>query len=105
MHWLIVPISAKNYEHILTALESFKINYWKNYHDLYLKVIVLLLPYPFETFNKESINSFKLDPAHYSSIPGYSLDAMLKFTDVNLKVITEIEMYKFIESVKSGIFI
>ena len=42
----------------------------KDYHDLYLKVDVLLLTCVFETFRKESLNSFELDPAYYLSTPG-----------------------------------
>ena len=36
------------------------------------------------------INSVELDPAHYLSTPGYSWDAVLMFTDVNLKLISDI---------------
>ena len=62
--------------------------------------------YLFETFRNESINSFELDPAHCSSTPGYRWDAMLRFTDVNLKLISDIEKYPFIESIiRSGISI
>ena len=63
----------------------------KDYHDLYLKVDVLLLACVFEIFGKESINSFELEPAYYVSTPSYSWDAMLRFTDINLKLISDIE--------------
>ena len=42
----------------------------KDYHDLSLKVDVLLLAYVFENFKSESIDSFEFDPAHYLSTPG-----------------------------------
>ena len=45
----------------------------------------------FETFMKESINSFELDPAHYLSTHCYIWDGMLRFNDVNLKLISDIE--------------
>ena len=63
----------------------------KDYHDVYMQVCVLLLTCMFETFRKESINSFEFDPAYYLSTPGYSWDAMLRFTDVNVKLISDIE--------------
>ena len=53
----------------------------------------------FETFQKESINSFEVDPAHYLFTLGFSSDAMLRLTDVNLKLISGIEKYQFIEVV------
>ena len=56
----------------------------EDYHDLHLKVGVLLLACVFETFRSKSINYFELDPAYYLSAPGYSWDAMLRFTDANL---------------------
>ena len=42
------------------------------------------------------MNSFELDPRHVT--PGYSSDAILRLTDVNLKLILHIEKYQFIES-------
>ena len=45
---------------------------------------------------------FGLDLAHYLSTPGYSWDAMLRFTDANLKLISDIEMYQFVESTITG---
>ena len=62
-------------------------------HDLNLKVDVLLLVRVFETFRNASINSFDLDPAHCLSSPGYSCDALLRFTDINLRLISDIEKY------------
>ena len=84
-------ISDKNYEHVLNVRKAFKINTMKDYHDLYLKVDILKLGFLFETSRKESVNSFELDPAPYLSTPGYSWDVMLSLTDVNLKLISDIE--------------
>ena len=54
----------------------------------------------------ESINLFELDPTHYLSTPGYTWDAMLRFTDVNLKLISDIERYQFVEStIRGGIYV
>ena len=59
----------------------------------------------FEIFRKESINSYELDMDYYLSTLGYSWDAMLKFTDVNLKLTSDIEKYQFIESTIRGGYI
>ena len=48
---------------------------------------VLLLVCVFETFRNESTNSFKSDPAHYLFTPECSWNAVLKFTDISLKLI------------------
>ena len=66
-------------------------NAMKDYHDLYLTVYVLLFAYAFETFTEEPFNSFELDPLPYLSLPGYSWEIMPNFTDVTLKLISDIE--------------
>ena len=40
---------------------------------------------------------YNLDPAHYLNCPGFAWDAMLKMTDINLKLITDIDMYQMVE--------
>ena len=74
----------------------------KDYYDLYLKVNFLLLVCMFETFRKESINSFELDLAHYLSTPGYCWNAMVMVSNVNLKRMPDIEKYQFIETTMRG---
>ena len=65
-------ISDKNYEHVLNVRKFFNMNTMKKYHDLYLKVDVLLQDCVLEALRIESINSFALDPALYLSTFGYS---------------------------------
>ena len=91
-------ISDKNCKDVLNVWKAFKINTLKYYHDLHLHGDVLLIVCVFETFRNECINSFELDPAYYLLTPGYSWDAMLRFTDVTLKLIWYIENYQFLES-------
>ena len=97
-------ISYKNHEQVFNIWKAFKMNTMKDFYDLFLKVDVLLLVHVFETFRKVFINSFELDLADYLSTPGYSWDAMLRFADVNLKLISDIEKYQFIErTIRSGV--
>ena len=56
----------------------------------------------FGTFRKESINFFELDPAHFVSTPDYSWDAMLRFLDIDLKLISDVKKHQFLESTISG---
>ena len=70
----------------------------KYHYDFYLKFDALLLTCVFQTFRKKSINSSEWHPAHYSFTTGYSSDAMLRFTVVNLRLVSDIEKYQFIES-------
>ena len=68
-----------------------------DYHDLYLKTDILLLADVFEKFINTCLEYYKLDPCHYFSNPGLSWDAMLKMTEIELKLISDIEIYLFIE--------
>ena len=67
------------------------------YHDLYLVSNVLLLTDVFENFRKTCLEYYKLDPCHYFTSPGLSWDAMLKMTDIKLELMTDIDMFQFIE--------
>ena len=91
-------ISDKNYEHLLTFWEAFKRTTMKDYHDFYLKFDALLLVCLLETFRKESTNSFEIDTTHYSSTTAYSSDAIIRFADVKLKLISDIESINSLEA-------
>ena len=56
----------------------------------------------FGTFRKESIIFFELDPAHFVSTPDYSWDAMLRFLDIDLKLISDVKKHQFLESTIRG---
>ena len=97
--------SEKIYELVLNVWKAIKMNIMKDYHDFHLKVDFSLLASVFETSRKEFINSSELDSGHYLSTPYYSCDAMLRFTDPNLKLLSDIEKYKFVKSaIRGGIF-
>ena len=87
---------------LLIFRKAFEMSTMKGYNDLYLKFYVLLFACVFETFRKESISSFELDSAHYLSIPCHSWNAMLRFADVNLILVSDIEKYQFFESTIRG---
>ena len=59
-------------KYVLNVWKAFKMNTMKYFHDLHMKTDVLLLACMCETFRKESINLFELDPAHKFFTPGYS---------------------------------
>ena len=76
---------------------EFNLKNMVDYHDHCLKKDVLLLADIFETFIDTCLKFYGLDPCHYLSSPGLSLDAMLKMTGMKLKNIVDIDMYLFIE--------
>ena len=76
----------------------FKLKNMGEYHDLYLGSNVLLLTDVFENFRNTCMQYYKLDPCHYFTSPGLSWDAMLKMTNIKLELMTDIDMFQFINS-------
>ena len=90
-------ISDKDYEHAQNVWNTFYLNNMGDFHDLYLRSDVLLLTDVFENFRKIRLEYYKLDPCHYFTSPGLSWDAMLKMTNIKLELMTDIDMFQFIE--------
>ena len=95
-------ISDEDYQHAETVWNTFKLRNMGDYHDLYLNSDILLLTDVFENFRKTCLEYYKLDPCHYFTSPGLSWDAMLKMTDIKLELMTDIDMFQFIEKGMRG---
>ena len=67
------------------------------YHDLDLKSDVLLLADVFKSFRKTCLQYYKLDSCQYFTSPGLSWDAMLKMTNIKLELMTDVDVFQFIE--------
>ena len=61
----------------------------KDYLDLYLKCVVLLLADMFEKFINNSLKNYRLCPSNYLSAPGLTCDAMVKFTKSKIELIAD----------------
>ena len=95
-------ISEEEYFRACNVLKDFDIKNLGEYHDLYLKTDVLLLCDVFEKFIDVCLEDYGLDPSHYFSSPGLSLDAMLKITGIRSEKIHDIDMYLFLENGMRG---
>lgn len=51
---------------------------------------------------KTCLQYYKLDPGHNFTSPGLSWDAMLKMFDINFELMTDIDMFQFIEEGMRG---
>ena len=90
-------ISDEDYQHAENVWKMFFMKNMGEYHDLYLQSDILLLADVFENFRKTCLEYYKLDLCHYFTSPGLSWDAMLKMTDIKLELMTDIDMFQFIE--------
>ena len=76
-----------------------------DYHDLYVQSNTLLLADVFENFRIICIKVYELDPAHFLSAPGLAWQACLKKTEVELELITDLEILLMVEKgVRGGIY-
>ncbi|CAH1170952.1 unnamed protein product [Phaedon cochleariae] len=65
---------------------------------------ILLLADVFEQFRNSCLKTYDLDPAHYYTLPGFTWDAMMKFTNQELELITDPDMFLFVEQrVRGGL--
>ena len=95
-------ISDEDYAHAQKVWSMFKMEYFKDYHELYNKVDVLLLTDVFENFRNICLENYELDPAHYYTAPGLAWDAALKVTGVNLVLLSDIDMLLMVEKGITG---
>ena len=97
-------ISEKNYFKAVDVWNVFKINTMGDYYDLYLKTDVLLLADVFEKFVYTCLGYYGLDPCHYFGSPVLSWDTILKVSEIELDLISDVDMHLFIEKgIRSGI--
>ena len=97
-------ISDEDYAHAQKVWKMFKMEYFKDYQELYNKVDVLLLADVFENFRNICLENYELDPAHYYTAPGLAWDAALKVTGVNLELLSDIDMLLMVEEVLEVVF-
>ncbi|XP_050503415.1 uncharacterized protein LOC126882493 [Diabrotica virgifera virgifera] len=97
-------ISDSNYAHAKLVWEKFNMKTLWDYSNLYMKTDILLLAVVFETFRDTCFKTYGLDPGHYYTIPGFTWDAMLKYTGCHLETIQDVDMLLFYErGIRGGI--
>ena len=97
-------ISDEDYEHARKVWKYFHMKKMKDYHNLYLEIDVLLLADVFENFRDVCIENYKLDPAWYYTAPGLAWDACLKKTEIELELLSDVDMLLMIENgIRGGV--
>jgi hypothetical protein len=95
-------ITEEEWEHVQKVIRVFDFKTLREYHDLYLRIDVLGLADVMASYRDVSIKANGLDPVHYMGLPGFSWDAGLKFTGVELENISDLDMFMAFEKLKRG---
>ena len=90
---LILRVPQRKFQ----PVQTFDMKTMRDYHDLYLKTDVLLLADVFENFRDVCLTNYRLDPAWYYRSPGLAWDACLKYTKVELALLSDPGMLLTIE--------
>lgn len=91
-------ISDEDFNFANKIFKKFKCVTFKDYLSLYLNTDVVLLADVFENFRELSNRFYNLDPVHFYTTPSLTWSAGLKYTNVTLELLTDINMYLMLES-------
>jgi len=98
------PLIPEEYERAKAIWDQFGIRTLREYHDLYLKMDVLLLADVFENFREAAFREHKLDCLHFVTLPSLGWQMALKHTEAEHELITDPEAYLMIENnIRGGI--
>ena len=99
-------ITIKDYKHVWNVWNTFNMKTLKEYHELYNITDVLLLADVFENFRDLCLKIYKLDPVYYFTTPGLAWDACLKMTNIQLELLSDVNMLLMFEKgIRGGISI
>lgn len=90
-------ITDEEYEHAQDVWNTYNCETFKDYHDLYLKTDVLLLADAFENFRNFFLKHHKIDPCYCFSAPGLTWQCGLKYTGIELELLTDPDMLLMFE--------
>ena len=89
-------ITKTDYKHVWNVWKTFNMKNFKDYHELYV----------FENFRDLCLKIYKLDPVYYFTAPGLAWDACLKMTDIQLELLSDVNMLLMFEKgIRGGISI
>jgi hypothetical protein len=100
-----VRITDQDYDRAQQMWKTCNCRTFKDYHNLYLVLYMLLLTDVVQAFRYMEMQHFLLDPALYLTLPSYSWDCCLKITGVELQLINYPEMHLFLRMRYAAVFL
>ena len=90
-------ITDKEYNYAQSAYETFNCKNLAMYTGLYCLSDVLQLADIWQVFTEETNKTYGLDPGHYITLPSLCWDAMLKYTDASIELISDPTLHQCME--------
>ena len=85
-------------------IKKFNIKNGEELTQIYLKSDVILLADVFEKFDKISVEEYGINPLYCVSLPGYTWQCGMKYTDINLQTLQDKDMILSLENnIRGGI--
>lgn len=98
------PISQVDYHHALLVWKTFQCQTLEDYLKIYLACDVLYLASIFERYRRVGMRDFGIDCTYYMSSAQYSFHCCLRYTQVELRLLDDPEMWNWIRrGVRGGI--
>ena len=95
-------ITDEEYEHVQQMWNRYDCQTMEDYTSLYVKLDTILLADVFEQFCRLAFNQYGLDLAHCWTLAGYTWQAALKFSGMQLELITDPNIFLMVESAIRG---
>ena len=94
----------KEIDRTMDIINKFNIKNGEELTEIYLESDVLLLACIFEKFIKVSVNEFGINPLYCVSLPGYTWQCGLKYTQIKLQTLQDKDMILLLENnIRGGI--
>ena len=91
-------ISKKEYDKTIEIFNKLKCKNVKDYLDIYMKLDICLQTNIFNIFRNTIWDKFEIDCAKYITSCSLSLDLMLKYTRVKIRLFKDITMFDYVDA-------
>ena len=95
-------VTEEQYEHAQQMWNRYGCQTMENYTALHIKLDTVLFADVFEHFRRLAFQQYGLDPAHCRTLAGYTWQAALKLTGMQLELITDPDIFLMVESAIRG---
>jgi len=95
-------ITEDEYKRAQEMWDTYKCKNMQDFHDVYVKLDIILLADCIENFRHVGIQEYGIDPAYCWTLAGYTWQCCLKMTNLELQLITNPNVFLMFENAIRG---